>query len=297
VRIVNHFRSMEIGLGGALRLGRVAEKIIGAGGMRALTHWLKNFAGDNMSEWMSDTPFAATGVPATQKEGAEAVYFPACISRIMGRLPNEPKITYASHCGVVSARRHARVHSIRCCRNMLWHAFSSKGFNRAHDIAANAAVEKFWRWSGEGKLPVVIDTSPCSYTLKTSRPSMTPENQKRFDRLRLLDSIEFVHDQLLPGLTVWTQLDSVALLPVCSVTKMGLTAKLEGIAKACSPDVSIPPDAGCCAFAGDRGFLFPELTKSATKLEAAEVREKHPDGCYFSSRTCEIGMTRVTGDV
>ena len=175
--------------------------------------------------------------------------------------------------------------------------FSSKGFNRAHDIAANAAVEKFWRWSGEGKLPVVIDTSPCSYTLKTSRPSMTPENQKRFDRLRLLDSIEFVHDQLLPGLTVWTQLDSVALLPVCSVTKMGLTAKLEGIAKACSPDVSIPPDAGCCAFAGDRGFLFPELTKSATKLEAAEVREKHPDGCYSSSRTCEIGMTRVTGHV
>jgi len=124
VRIVNHFRSMEIGLGWALRLGRVAEKIIGAGGMRALTHWLKNFAGDNMSEWMSDTPFAATGVPATQKEGAEAVYFPRASLASWAACPtNRKTITYASHGGVVSARRHARVHSIRCCRNMLWHAF------------------------------------------------------------------------------------------------------------------------------------------------------------------------------
>jgi D-lactate dehydrogenase len=59
----------------------------------------------------------------------------------------------------------------------------------------------------------------------------------------------------------------------------------------------IPADAGCCAFAGDRGFLFPELTQSATRLEATEIKAKHPDACYSSSRTCEIGMTRATGQV
>ena len=78
---------------------------------------------------------------------------------------------------------------------------------------------------------------------------------------------------------------------------MGITAKLEGIAKACSDQVLIPESAGCCAFAGDRGFLVPELTQSATKREAAEVQSQQPDSCYSSSRTCEIGMSRATGRI
>ena len=36
--------------------------------------------------------------------------------------------------------------------------------------------------------------------------------------------------------------------------------------------VVLPPGAECCGFAGDRGFLVPELTASATAREAAEVR-------------------------
>ena len=51
------------------------------------------------------------------------------------------------------------------------------------------------------------------------------------------------------------------------------------------------------AFAGDRGFLVPELTQSATKREAAQVKASHSDECYSSSRTCEIGMTRATGQI
>jgi len=69
---------------------------------------------------------------------------------------------------------------------------------------------------------VVIDTSPCTYSLKAARPHLTPENQGRFDHLRLLDAIEFAHDELLPKLTVQAQVKRVALHPVCSVTKMGL---------------------------------------------------------------------------
>ena len=94
-----------------------------------------------------------------------------------------------------------------------------------------------------------------------------------------------------------TKSRSVALHPVCSVTKMGIGAKLEDIARACSEQVTVPVDAGCCGFAGDRGFLFPELTQSATRHEASEVKSKQPDECYSSSRTCEIGMTRATGEV
>ena len=61
----------------------------------------------------------------------------------------------------------------------------------------------------------------------------------------------------------------------------------------------VPPVAECCGFAGDQGFLVPELTASATAAEAAEVRElrrREPGaGCYSTCRTCEIGMTRAVG--
>ncbi|MFZ3187493.1 MAG: FAD-binding and (Fe-S)-binding domain-containing protein [Candidatus Sulfotelmatobacter sp.] len=298
-RIVNHFGATESGLRWALRLGHAAEKVIGVGGLRSLTGWLKRFGGANLSEWMSDTPFAAAGVPRTRKENARAVYFPACISRIMGRLPGEPRDKSLIEITVELAQRAGVPVYIpsdvagTCCGM----PFSSKGFTRAHTIAVNRAVERFWRWSDEGKLSVVIDTSPCAYSLKTARAYLSPENQNRFDRLIFLDAIEFVHDELLPRLTIQAKADSVALHPVCSVTKMGITAKLEGIAKACSDQVLIPESAGCCAFAGDRGFLVPELTQSATKREAAEVQSQQPDSCYSSSRTCEIGMSRATGRI
>jgi D-lactate dehydrogenase len=142
-----------------------------------------------------------------------------------------------------------------------------------------------------------VDTSPCTYGLKTCRPYLTPDNQARFDRLQILDSVAFAHDALLPKLTVRRKLGSVVLHPVCSLTKMNLTPKLEAIAKACASEVVIPRDAGCCAFAGDRGFLFPELTASATRHEAEEVCSREYDGHFSSSRTCEIGVTRATGRI
>jgi len=43
------------------------------------------------------------------------------------------------------------------------------------------------------------------------------------------------------------------------------------ISNACSENVTVPRDAGCCAFAGDRGFLFEELTASAARTEAQQA--------------------------
>ncbi|MNY38208.1 hypothetical protein D3C86_1728180 [compost metagenome] len=43
--------------------------------------------------------------------------------------------------------------------------------------------------------------------------------------------------------------------------------------------------------AGDRGFLFPELTAAATAPEAAEVKRKEYDGYYSTAKTCEMAMS------
>ena len=51
----------------------------------------------------------------------------------------------------------------------------------------------------------------------------------------------------------------------------------------------------CCAFAGDRGFLHPELTHSATEEQVEELKGRHFDRYVSSNRTCEIGMNLATG--
>jgi D-lactate dehydrogenase len=238
-------------------------------------------------------------LPVTSPRDAQAIYFPACISRTMGHLPGEnADLSLVEALVAVAKRAGVPVHiptdvAGTCCGV----PFSSKGFDQAHRYSVNQAIERFWVWSGEGALPVVVDTSPCTYGLTSCRGYLTPENQEKFDKLTILDSVAFAHDVLLPKLQVARKVGSVALHPVCSLTKMALVPKLEGVAKACADQVLVPRDAGCCGFAGDRGFMVPELTASATKHEAAEVNLASFDGHYSSSRTCEVGMTRSTGHI
>ncbi len=51
----------------------------------------------------------------------------------------------------------------------------------------------------------------------------------------------------------------------CSTRKTALNEKFEQIANMCSSNVIIPKNIGCCGFAGDRGFTFPELNRSALR--------------------------------
>jgi D-lactate dehydrogenase len=59
--------------------------------------------------------------------------------------------------------------------------------------------------------------------------------------------------------------------------------------------VEVPENWGCCAFAGDRGMLHPELTESATRAQAADVAAIDATAHASCNRTCELAMTRATG--
>jgi D-lactate dehydrogenase len=277
-----------------LRLGHLAEKVLGTEAVGYLARGMAGIA------WTAEIPHAASGrLPVAPAAGAEAVYFPSCVSRVAGRLPGEPDDRSLIDVVLLVAQRagvavHIPPDAAGVCCGV---PFSSKGYDEAHRITVNRTIESFWRWSDQGRLPVFLDTSPCSQGLLACRPYLTDANRERFDRMRILDSVAFVHDLLLPRLTVRSKVSAVALHPVCSVTKMGLTGKLEAIARACSETVVVPAGAGCCGFAGDRGMLVPELTAAATRQEAVEVRTGVFEGHFSSSRTCEIGMTRATGQV
>jgi len=300
--VARHFALAETGARFALGAGHWIEDRFGRKSMSGLTaridHLSRKLLDAPFWHWSYPMPMQRRGpMPSTPKSGADAVYYPACITRIMGALPGED-----SNSGNMQALLHlaerARV-KLFLPRDATGHCcgvpFSSKGFEAGNKTAVNRTIESFFRWSDEGHLPIVVDTSPCTYGLKTCRAQLTDENQQKFDKLLILDSVEFVHGVILPRLPILRRLNSVALHPVCSAAKMGISSKLVTLAEACSEEVVVPQEAGCCAFAGDRGFLHPELTRSATAPEATELEPQRHDGYFSSSRTCEIGMTRATG--
>jgi D-lactate dehydrogenase len=302
--LANNMGVMEFGARLSLGAGHMVQNVFGLGFMRAVTRTINKVSRGTIDEafwqWSAEMPRPRRGaLPTRPADGAQAVYFPACISRIMGALPGEQQQTTVMQAFLnIADRSGVKLYVPKDVRgNCCGVPFSSKGFEAAHDASVNHTVENFFRWSNGGELPIVVDTSPCTYGLKTARSHMTPQNQVKFDQLKIMDSIEFAHDHLLSSLPIQRKVHSVALHPVCSSAKMAIVPKLVRIAHACSDAVLVPRDASCCAFAGDRGFLFPELTASATSVEAAQAITDAHDGYYSSSRTCEIGMTRATGKV
>lgn len=227
------------------------------------------------------------------KRSAKIVYFPACISRAMGSYPGKAKSaleTFMSICvkadiGVVIPDGV----TASCCGQI----FSSKGFRDAHGFAANRILEQLWSASGEGVYPIVIDVSSCAYTLHHMRPALVDEKKRMFDKLIILDSVDFLHDMVLPITDVKRRKKEIVLHPVCSLQKMKTENKFVKIAQRFAEHVTIPKHAGCCGMAGDRGMFFPELTASATDPEASEVRQRKYDGYYSSTRTCEIAMSEA----
>jgi D-lactate dehydrogenase len=292
---------VESALRVALRTGHFAQSIAGADLVNRLIRGARVLTGQPFPLWSPDLPYAASSRPlrAGNKNNAQAVYFPSCISRVMGFLPSELDDSSLTQAFVTVAVRAGLSVFIpgdiqgTCCGI----PFSSKGYELAHRIAVNRSIERFWNWSDEGRMPIVIDTSPCTYGLLTSWSQLEPQNQHRLKSMRIIDSVAFAHDELLPRLKVKQKLGAIALHPVCSLTKMNLASKLEAIGRECSQEVFVPGSSGCCGFAGDRGLLFPELTEAATRQFGAEVKAGRFDGYFSSSRTCELAMTRAVGRV
>jgi D-lactate dehydrogenase len=249
-----------------------------------------------LPRWIEPMPAAARALPRTPREGAAAVYFASCLSRTLGALPDEPPGLSVPEAFVEVAARAGTPLFLppdlpgHCCGM----PYSSKGFDEAHAFAVNDTIARLWEWSGQGMLPVVVDTSPCTLSLR-SASDLTPANRDRLSRMRISDGVEFFANAALPRLAIRRKTGRVALHPVCSLTKMNLAGKLEAIGRACAESAATPAEAGCCGFAGDRGWLVPELTASATQDESRDIRSFGAAEIYSSSRTCEIGLARATG--
>jgi D-lactate dehydrogenase len=129
--------------------------------------------------------------------------------------------------------------------------------------------------------------------LQQLRPLLDEARREKFDSLKILDSLDYLHDMVLPWVGAVHASKRIVLHPVCSLEKMKTGDKLLAVARHFAREVTIPLQAGCCGMAGDRGFLFPEFTTSATSAEAAEVSAPSYDGYYSTTRTCEMAMSEA----
>jgi D-lactate dehydrogenase len=167
--------------------------------------------------------------------------------------------------------------------------WSSKGIPDGYAAMRAQVLPVIKAASDNGRLPVVCDASSCTegfrHMLETE-PDL---------HIEVIDSVAFVATHVLPVLGEYRKLESLTIHPPCSSTQMGLNADLVKVSRAVADQVNIPLDWGCCAYAGDRGMLHPELTASATRREAAEAAELDAEAHASCNRTCELGLTRATG--
>src|SRR5262245_43330275 len=291
VKAAERFGRLERLARTALRTGAAAAPL-----MRAASTATRALVSDDVvPTWPSNMPPPAPAeLPRTAREGAAAVYMPACINRIFGpprgglHLP-EAMVTVSARAGMpVWIPDDVAGH---CC-SVPW---SSKGYADGARLMSNRTVESLWRWSGEGDLPVVIDASSCALGLASElADDLTDENRERHAGLEILDSVAWAQ-RLLPNLTIGRKLGSVAIHPTCSTRHLGLERQLREIAAEMADEVHQPVRATCCGMAGDRGLLHPELTASATREESAELRDSRHDAYLCSNRTCEIGLQQGKG--
>jgi D-lactate dehydrogenase len=231
------------------------------------------------------------GSPPAAQSATAAVYVPSCTNRIFGGNPVEALVAVSARAGMPVRIPDDVAGS--CC-GLPW---SSKGFGAAHAHKANEMVAKLWRWSEEGALPVVVDAASCTQGIADPGEGvLSEENAERLVKLEILDSIAWAHDHLLPKLEVGDKVASATVHPTCATRHMGLAPRLRSLAGALADEVYVAPSATCCGFAGDRGISHPELTEAATRPQAEELSGRHFDAHLSNNRTCEIGLSRATGE-
>ena len=286
--IANHYA-------GILSTGRVAmsgikfinNHIISDRIMTKMSTTLRSLTNDTMPLWTKSLPggYGFKGKTYLRSE-EKVVYFSSCINRTMAN-PNEKDGELPIDVIIIKILERAGYEVIipknidKLCCGM---PFGSKGYTQEGKEKSKELEFELREASQNGLYPILCDMSPCSKT-------MANNFAKDF---KVHDTVEFILDFLTDKLEFKQMDEPVVIHTTCSTRKTGLADKFEKIAKMCSSKVIMPTDIGCCGFAGDRGFTFPELNKSALR----KIKSSIPSDvkyAFSTSKTCEIGLSEHSG--
>ena len=303
----NHFAGVKSALRPVLSLANFGHSLLGTKAMSSITKSLHNILGiplwtpamplpidnsqltiDNSMQHDSATSNSAANcqLSIVNCQLNKVVYFPSCINQTMG-LPKRSPVVQPLVNKMISLLRKGGYEVIfpkdmdKLCCGTIW---ESKGMLDIADRKAAELEASLWEASEQGKYPVLCDQSPCLHRMRET-----------IKRMKLYEPAEFIYTFLRDRL-VFTQTDRpVALHITCSMRRMGLADTIISLAKLCSTHVIIPEEVGCCGFAGDRGFTYPELNSYALRKLRPQIEASGVAIGYSNSRTCEIGLTTNSG--
>lgn len=278
-----------------LNIIALLSKMLGDKYFTNITKLLRKISFNKLPQWNQFLPKGVKSKFVNKSYDADdktVIYFPSCISRTMG---NYKKSDYdndqpAAMERLLNKAGYQIIYPENLNNLCCGMPFSSKGFFEQGNNKAEELFNQLRETSKNGKLPVVFDTSPC---VKTFKDFLIGKNSTN---LKIYDSVEFIADFVLDNLTIIKNKETITIHTTCSSTKMELNDKLMKIATTCADKVHVPEDIYCCGFAGDRGFSYPELNKSALENLSTSLKNNNCSKGYSNSRTCEIGLS-LHGDI
>ncbi len=238
--------------------------------------------------WTPSLPGAARAPKAPSPSSPrKVVYFPSCINQTMGasredgkKLPNLMTVIKRL-CEKAGYEVIFPENMQKLCCGMIW---ESKGMPDIADRKTAELEAALLKASDNGRYPVMCDQSPCLHRMRDHIKSMP-----------LYEPAEFIHDFLAPHLNFTPIDEAVAVHVTCSSRRMGLTDKMVDLASMCASRVLLPSEVGCCGFAGDKGFMLPELNRWGLRKLRPQIEAAGVTRGYSNSRTCEIGLTTNSG--
>ncbi|WP_068718693.1 FAD-binding and (Fe-S)-binding domain-containing protein [Vibrio tritonius] len=287
-----HFSTTTKLVNASLKANQITTSLIGTKAVGAITSSMRRVSLDTIPKWIPELPTAnrfplKQEVQAMHQEGKKrVVYMPSCASRNMGQQqdnPDQRPITQV----VLSVLNKAGYDVIlpaalndTCCGM----PYDSKGMTEIATQKAQQLEAILWQASEQGRYPVLMDMSPCA------KRSIELFHMP----LEIYEQVGFITRYLLPYLTIEQKEETIMLHITCSTQHLGLAKEMRQIAEQCVSHVVIPEHITCCAWAGDKGFVTPELNAAAV----ATLREQVPADChrgFSNSRTCEIGLSHHSG--
>lgn len=303
----NHFAGIKSTLRPVLGLANFGHSVLGTKAMRSITKGMHNVLGiplwtpampkaykikneelrmKNGESGCASTPHGNSSFLIHHSSLNKVVYFPSCINQTMG-LPKKSPVEQPLVNKMISLLQKAGYEVIfprnmeKLCCGTIW---ESKGMLDIADRKAAELEAALWEASEQGKYPVLCDQSPCLHRMRET-----------IHKMKLYEPAEFIYTFLRDKL-VFTPTDRPVTVHItCSMRKMGLADTIIALARLCSTKVFIPEEVGCCGFAGDRGFTYPELNAYALRKLRPQIEAAGISIGYSNSRTCEIGLTTNSG--
>lgn len=268
----------------ALSILNNGARILPASLLNASSTALRAVVGaESVPLWSRDIPRGGAKRQTRNNTEADFVLFTSCLHSLFESETLSALTSLATKAGL--QWRTPEAISELCCGT----PWKSKGYNDGHEAMVAKLRPALLAATHHGELPIVVENSSCSEGLIHALSEITDA------QLRVIDAVDFVHDTILPRITVSSRVASAVIHPTCSSVKLGSGAHLQALTQQIASNVTVPNDWGCCGFAGDRGFLHPELTEAATRSEAAAIGEADYDLYISTNATCEIGLSRATG--